>query len=69
MQFLRFPENQGGFKEGPFAHNNPSPFLKIFLKILFIYLTERERTQAGEAANRGRGRRRLPTEQGARCGA
>ena len=35
--------------------------------ILFIYLTERERAQAGKAAGRGRGRSRLPAEQRAQC--
>ena len=35
-----------------------------FLKILFIYLIERERVWAGEAAGSGRGRSRLPTQQG-----
>ena len=39
------------------------PFLK---NILFIYLTERDRAQAGRAAGRGRGRSWFPTEQGAR---
>ena len=33
--------------------------------ILFIYLTRRERAQAGREAGRGRGRSRLPAEQGA----
>jgi len=37
----------------------------FFFKDLFIYLTER--AQAGGAA--GRGRSRLPAEQGVRCGA
>ena len=35
----------------------------------FIYLTERMCAQAGKAAGRGRGRSRLPAEQGAQCGA
>ena len=39
----------------------------FFKKILFIYLTERERVQAGEAAGRRRRRTKLPAEQGARC--
>ena len=37
--------------------------IACFLKILFIYLRERE--QAGGVAGRGRGRSRLSTEQGA----
>ena len=44
----------------------------IFLKILFIYLTEseqeRERTQAVEGRGRERGRSRLSAEQGAQWG-
>ena len=36
----------------------------FFLKILFIYLRERESTSRG--SSRGRGRIRLPTEQRAR---
>ena len=41
--------------------------IDFFLKILFIYLTEREkqRAQAGGAASRRRGRSRLPAQQGA----
>jgi len=41
----------------------------FFLKILFIYLTQREKAQAGREAGRERGRSRLSTEQGAGCGA
>ena len=44
------------------------PFFFFFkLKKIFIYLTER--AQTGRAAGRGRGRSRLPDEQGAQCGA
>ena len=38
----------------------------IFLKILFVYLTEREHTSMGRS--RGRERSRLPAEQRAQCG-
>ena len=44
-------------------------YLLIYLKILFIYLTEnktereREREQAGEVTGKGRGRSRLSAEQ------
>ena len=44
----------------------PLFFLK---KISFIYLREKEREQKWGAADRGRGRSRLPAEQGAQCGA
>ena len=44
-----------------------SPFFKK--KILFIYLTERERAQVGREAGRERRGRRLPAEQRARHGA
>ena len=40
-------------------------FFLSFLKILFIYLKESKRAQAREASGRGRGRSRLPAEQGA----
>ena len=33
-----------------------------------FYLTQRDWSQAGRVAGRGRGRSRLPTEQGAPCG-
>ena len=36
----------------------------FFFKILFIYLTERERAQEGGAIGREVGRSRLPAEQG-----
>ena len=50
----------------PFAHRIPNrlQFIYLFLKILFIHLTKRERAQAGRAAGRGRGR----SGQGVRCG-
>ena len=38
-----------------------------FLKNDFIHLFGRERAQVGEEAGRGRGRSRLPAEQGAGC--
>lgn len=38
--------------------------LSFFLKILFFYLSERKRAQAGGTA--GRGRNRVPDEQEAR---
>ena len=43
----------------------------LFLKILFVYLTERETASERGNTNRvsGRGRSRLPAEHGARCGA
>jgi len=43
---------------------SPSTLYPIFLKD-FIDLFVRERAQAGGTADRGRGRSRLPTEQGA----
>ena len=39
----------------------------MFLKILFIYLTEREPESPSWGRREGRGRSRLPTEQGAGC--
>jgi len=46
-----------------------SAFYLFFEKILFVHLTvrERERVEAGGAAGRGKGRSRLPAEQGAPC--
>ena len=54
-----------GLVAGKFYHNQAAviTFLK---KILFIYLKERERA---EGSGRERRRSRLPTEQGAQCGA
>ena len=39
----------------------------FFFKILFIYLTERERSQVDREAGRERGGSRLAAEQKARC--
>ena len=36
----------------------------IYLKDVFIYLTQRERAQAGRAADKGRGKSRLPAQHG-----
>ena len=50
----------------PLSHPG-SPVCVFFLKILFIYLTDR--SQLGREAGRERGGSRLPAQQRARCGA
>ena len=56
-------------KKGTFLRK--SLVLGLLKKILLIYLTERERERERECTSRrsSRGRSRLPTAQGAQCGA
>ena len=52
----------------------PTEWEKIFAndtadkKILFVYLTETASKRGNTSRGIGRGRKRLPAEQGARCG-
>ena len=56
VQFIIYPR---------FISNQNKEYYYIFLKILFIYLFDRQESQVGRVAGRGRGRSRLPDEQGA----
>ena len=76
LSLASYPAHRAGQTSvwsGSALHLTTSTFKKIYIIYLFIWHREREREIASKRGNTsrgsGRGRSRLPEEQGARCGA